>query len=98
MRHNGKTISIDWNELKRKKIINSTIVFPMVFVVLAQDEKSFFAFENPYTSIPKLKNDTIEIDGKYYKLNGAGINLNENLKPIQAYQEFNHSWKEFSIR
>lgn len=96
MRHNSKTISIDWNELKKTKIINSTIGNTTVFVVLAQDEKSFFAFENPSSSIPQLKNDTIEIDGKYYKLNGAGINLNENLKPILAYQEFNHSWKEFS--
>jgi hypothetical protein len=70
-----------------------------VFVVLLSDNKSFFAYKNPFSAVPKLINNTLVIDADKtytYQLNGLGINGAQNLKPVKAYQEFLHSWKHFS--
>jgi hypothetical protein len=70
-----------------------------VFVVLLSDNKSFFAYENPFSAVPKLINNTLVIDADKtytYQLNGHGIDGAQNLKSVKAYQEFLHSWKHFS--
>jgi hypothetical protein len=65
------------------------------FLILANDGKSFFAFQNPFNTVVSFVNDTLQIAGKKYKLNGAGIDTSFNLKPVKAYQEFWHSWQTF---
>jgi hypothetical protein len=99
LKSQGKSKYIDWNELKRKRIVQVQLNQSNVFVVLLSDNKSFFAYENPFSAVPKLINNTLEIvaDKTYtYQLNGHGINGAQNLKPVKAYQEFLHSWKHFS--
>lgn len=99
LKRDGKTKFIDWNELKRKRIVQVEMNPAKVFVVLLNDNKSFFAYENPFGAMPKLVNGTlvIEADKRYtYQLNGQGIGDTQNLKPVKAYQEFLHSWKHFS--
>ena len=87
--------AFDWNELKQKKIMQSRIGNTNAFIILAKDGKSFFAYQNPFNNIVYFKNDTLQIAGKKYKLNGVGIDTAFNLKPIKAYQEFWHSWQRF---
>lgn len=99
VKSNGKSKHIDWNELKRKRIVQVEMNQSKVFVVLLNDNKSFFAYENPFGAVPKLIHDTlvIEADKRYtYPLNGQGIGGSQSLKPVKAYQEFLHSWKHFS--
>lgn len=111
LKRDGKTKYIDWNELKRKRIVQVQLNQSKVFVVLLKDNKSFFAYENPFGAVPKLINNTLVIDAATencstiidsraktytYQLNGHGINDSQNLKPVKAYQEFLHSWKHFS--
>ena len=99
VKSNGKSKYIDWNELKRKRIVQVEMNQSKVFVVLLNDNKSFFAYENPFGAVPKLIHDTlvIEADKRYtYPLNGQGIGGSQSLKPVKAYQEFLHSWKHFS--
>ncbi|NBX87166.1 MAG: DUF3179 domain-containing protein [Bacteroidetes bacterium] len=111
LKSHGKSKYIDWNELKRKRIVQVQLNQSNVFVVLLSDNKSFFAYENPYSAMPKLINNTLVIDADTencytiidwraktytYQLNGHGINDSQNLKPLKAYQEFLHSWKHFS--
>jgi hypothetical protein len=99
LKSQGKSMYIDWNELKRKRIVQVQLKQSNVFVVLLSDNKSFFAYENPFSEMPKLINNTlvIESDKTYtYHLNGHGIDGAQNLKPVKAYQEFLHSWKHFS--
>ena len=110
LKRNGTTAYIDWNELKRKRIVQTTMDQMPVFVVISKDNKSFFAFENPYASAPECINNIIRIKANSnpserkdpyenihtYQLNGQGINHQERLKPVRAYQEFLHSWKQFS--
>jgi len=63
--------AFDWNELKQKRILQSKIGSANAFVVLANDGKSFFAYENNFAATPKLFNDTILLNNKKYKLNGV---------------------------
>lgn len=88
--------AFDWNELKQKRILQSRIGKTYVFVVLANDNKSFFAYQNKFSVSPKVFNDTILLNSKKYKLNGVGIDTAFALKPLNAYQEFWHSWQYFS--
>lgn len=93
---NNDSKAFDWNELKKKRLLQSKVGNTNVFVVLAGDDKSFFAYENTFVSTPELINDTILLNNKKFKLNGLGIDTGFALKPLNAYQEFWHSWKYFS--
>ncbi|MBC7937273.1 MAG: DUF3179 domain-containing protein [Rhizobacter sp.] len=90
------TKTFDWNELKQKRILQGKIGNSHAFVILAKDDKSFFAYENIFTASPELINDTIHLNNKKYKLDGTGTDTSHNLTPLNAYQEFWHSWKYFS--
>lgn len=87
----------DWNQLLIERIINDTIDGKNIVVVLAQDDKSFFAFERPDEKVVfRLQNDTIIGAGHSYHINGKAIDNSAALKPLAAYQEFWHSWKFFN--
>lgn len=87
----------DWNRLKKERIIVDIIGAVPVLIVLADDDKSFFAFErqNDQTAFT-LRNDTIILNDKYYVISGLPINNALPLKPLPAYQEFWHSWRTFN--
>lgn len=86
----------DWNELKSKKIIEDKIESTPVLIALANDNKSFFAFERPdNNSTFNLKNDTLIYNTHHYRIDGKGIDTSFSLKPLQASQEFWHSWRTF---
>ena len=87
----------DWNQLLKDRIINDIIDGKNIVVVLAQDDKSFFAFERPDEKVVfRLQNDTIIGAGHSYNINGIAIDNSTALKPLPAYQEFWHSWKFFN--
>jgi len=87
----------DWNQLKAQRIINDKLDEKNIVVVLAKDDKSFFAFENPdAVNRFTLRNDTLILNNLQYQVNGKAINGNASLKPLPAYQEFWHSWKTFN--
>ncbi len=89
--------SFDWNQLKKERIIMDKIGNQPVVVVLARDDKSFFAFERlDENAIFNLSNDTILYNQHRYKINGLAINTTVSLKPLPAYQEFLHSWNTFN--
>ena len=88
--------AFDWLRLKRERVINNQVGNQPVLVVLAADNKSFFAFERPTKEAHFLiKNDTLSIDNKRFMLNGNSVDKSSSLKPIKAYQEFWHSWQTF---
>ncbi len=92
---NKQHMVFDWNELVKKRVLTGSFGNTQLFVVLAKDNKSFFAFENFTNAQPMNQNDTIIIGARKFKLNGYGIDTAFNLKRIKAYQEFLHSWKAF---
>ena len=87
----------DWNQLKTKRIIHDKIDNTSLLVVLAADDKSFFAFERPgENSSFTLSNDTLISGSNHYRIDGKGIDTSFSLKPLPAYQEFWHSWRTFN--
>jgi hypothetical protein len=87
----------DWNKLKAQRIIQDKLGNSFVLLVLAKDDKSFFAFEMPNAENRfTIHNDTLVQNNLQYSINGKAINGNADLKPLPAYQEFWHSWKTFN--
>jgi Protein of unknown function (DUF3179) len=87
----------DWNQLKTERIIHDKINNTPLLIVLANDNKSFFAFENPQeNSLFILNNDTLILNNHHYRIDGKGIDTSFSLKPLPAYQEFWHSWRTFN--
>ena len=87
----------DWNTLKAQRIIQDKMGNTPILLVLAKDEKSFYAFERPnIKSFFNLSNDTLLLNNHHYKINGTGIDTTFSLKQLSAYQEFWHSWKFFN--
>lgn len=87
----------DWNKLKAERILQDTAGAVSILLVLATDEKSFFAFERQSEKdIFSLRGDTIFLNNHRFTINGKGIDTSFSLKPLPAYQEFWHSWKTFN--
>jgi hypothetical protein len=87
----------DWNRLKEERIVRDKIGFKTILIVLAADNKSFFAYELPTAdNIVSAIGDTILVNNYRYRLDGKGIDTAVNLKQINASQEFWHSWKTFN--
>jgi Protein of unknown function (DUF3179) len=96
IRIGNKAKAYDWNRLKKERIIHDTFNRTAVLLLLAKDDKSFFAFErSSYNDLFLLSNDTVSLGNNHFRVNGTGIDTTLNLKPIIAYQEFWHSWRTF---
>lgn len=94
-----KRKAYDWNELKAKRLVADKIGETPVLLVLAGDDKSFFAFERPdYTHAFFLHQDTLLYNNHYFRIDGKGIDTAYSLKRLPAYQEFWHSWQTFNPR
>jgi hypothetical protein len=92
----GQDRAYDWNELKKEKLIEDTLAGRELFILLASDSSSFFAFEKSgLKGSVKVEKDTISLGEKRFRLDGIGIDTEMQLIKVPAYQEFWHSWKAF---
>ncbi|GAB2536393.1 DUF3179 domain-containing (seleno)protein [Spirosoma aerophilum] len=86
----------DWNRLKRERIIHDELGSHPVLLVLAKDNRSFFAFERPTASTRfVLNNETLKTGNQPFLLSGRSLSPGPNLSRLQAHQEFWHSWQTF---
>ena len=86
----------DWNDLKKKSIIHDTIGQKALVLIVSSDGQSFAAYERPVNKFFTLKHDTLFSDDAAYDFSGRDLaNPSNKLRPIQAYQEFWHSWTAF---
>lgn len=94
---NHSSLAVDWNRLKKERSINTTVGGTPVAIVLAADDKSFFAFEKSGgPGQVSVRNDTVFYDNTAYSFLGKPYGgVGENIRPINAYQEFWHSWRTF---
>lgn len=95
VKYKDANIAFDWNTLLKKRVVQKVVKNTAICVVLAQDNTSFFAFENPSRELPQWLGDTLYLQNKKYNLQGVGIDTTARLKSLHAYQEFWHSWKTF---
>jgi hypothetical protein len=97
VRAGNESKAYDWNALTKERIIYDNIGELPVMLVLADDNKSFFAFEAPYKDARiTMHHDTLSIGAYAYTLDGKGINTSSSLKRLFASQEFWHSWRTFN--
>jgi len=89
--------AFDWRRLIKEKGINERVGSVPVFVTIAGDNQSFFAFEKPDAEESySIRNDTIFDKYGSYNLLGKRIaGTGADLKRINAYQEYWHSWRTF---
>jgi hypothetical protein len=95
----------DWNDLKKKRVINDEIEKTPLVVVLENDTASFhvwsrivandtlvFAYSDSLKTFTDTKtNSKWEWNGRCLEGSWQGASLNT----IQSYQEYWHSWKTF---
>jgi hypothetical protein len=91
---NGASKAYDWNRLHREGVVNDTVGGAPVVVLLGPDSVSYFAFRRPTPSARfALRGDSLVADGHAYALSGQGPS--GRLEPLNASQEFWHSWRTF---
>lgn len=91
---NGQSKAYDWNRLRREGCVNDVVGGKPIVLALASDKASFFAFvrPNPATSFA-VRNDSLVAGGTAYAFSGQGAT--GALEPVNASQEFWHSWRTF---
>ena len=89
--------AFDWNRLRKERIIHDQVGDTPIVLVLASDNKSFFAFRRPDEQAQfTLRNDTLLLGSMRYDLAGRPVSGEGSpLEKVQAYQEFWHSWRTF---
>lgn len=92
----GQARAYDWNQLKNEKLIEDTLAGKELFIFLAADSSSFFAYgKSGVKGSVRVEKDTIILGEKRFRLDGKGIDTSLSLQKVAAYQEFWHSWKSF---
>jgi len=89
--------AFDWNRLKKEIVINDYVGTSPVILALASDKKSFFAFRRDSTiDTFYVRNDTLFLGSHTFNLLGKSLDEDgTNLRRVNAYQEFWHSWQTF---
>jgi hypothetical protein len=87
----------DWNKLQKERIIYDTVNNIPIAVIVSKDNSSFVVFERQNNDqIFTLVNDTLISQDNSYTFMGVSQNpAKPNLKKLNAYQEYWHSWKTF---
>jgi hypothetical protein len=91
----------DWNDLVSLRIINDTLNAVPILLTLEGDTASFHVFKRDSLSfkliVPgdKLQDEQTQSEWSLRGESVGGDFMGKRLPPVQAYQEFWHSWKTF---
>lgn len=93
----GGAKAYDWNKLKASGSIRDRAGNQEVLLLLNQDTQSFVVFEIPqHVQSYQWTGDTLYLDSAAYSFTGKSQDSGRpDLKRLQAYQEFWHSWRTF---
>lgn len=95
-KNTGAAKAYDWNRLKRERVVHDVLGNRPVLLVLANDNRSFFAYERPATNARfVLRHDTLVNSTQLYSLAGRALTAGPDLVRLPAHQEFWHSWQTF---
>jgi hypothetical protein len=90
---NDESKAYDWNRLVRETVVNDTLGGRPIVLVLAADKRSYFAFVRPDSTAFSVRNDSLIAGPNAWAFTGRGAGA--PLEPINASQEFWHSWRTF---
>jgi hypothetical protein len=87
----------DWNRLQSERIIHDELGGRPIAIILSEDKQSFAAFERLNNEqMFSLRNDTLISAVNRYNFVGKSLDSSKsNLKRLNAYQEYWHSWQIF---
>lgn len=87
----------DWNRLQKERIIHDDLNNTPIAVVLSKDNSSFVVLQRTDKGQTfALNNDTLTSSGNSYTFSGESLNAAmPDLKRLNAYQEYWHSWNTF---
>jgi hypothetical protein len=92
----GQYRAYDWNTLTARRVWEDTLGGVPLCIVVSADSSGFYAVQKPNAAaVVRLSGDTLQIDGRSYRLDGQGIDTVGKLSRLPAYQEFWHSWRQF---
>jgi hypothetical protein len=91
---NGQSKAYDWNRLRRESVVNDVLGGKPIVLALASDKSSFCAFVRPSAANSfAVRHDSLVAGATTYAFSGQGEN--GALEPVNASQEFWHSWRTF---
>jgi hypothetical protein len=101
--HNKISRAYDWNELVKKRVINDSLPQLPVVLVLESDSASYHVWNRSVNNQSLefiIDNNTLKdiTTNSVWNFNGVcvfGPMAGQELKPVQASQEFWHSWQTF---
>lgn len=103
--HGKEAKAYDWNELVARRILQDSLPGLPLLVALESDTASFHVWSRSVngTVLRFEKEENIQLlkdanTGSAWDMNGAcvfGVMRGAQLQPVQASQEFWHSWKNF---
>ena len=92
---NGVSRAYDWNRLLRETVISDTLGGKPIVLALASDRRSYFAFVRKDSATRfTVRNDSLVAGPDAWAFTGRGGTA-PALEPINASQEFWHSWRTF---
>lgn len=90
----GSAVAFDWNRLRRERVVNHVVGGTPIVLALAPDDASFYAYARPDSGMVfALRGDSLVAGADAWALDGSGPA--GKLTPVQASQEFWHSWRTF---
>ncbi|HEV8084678.1 MAG TPA: DUF3179 domain-containing (seleno)protein [Chitinophagaceae bacterium] len=103
--YNHSSKAYDWNELVKKKMIQDSIAGLPIVLALEKDTASFHVYDRRVDGsvlhFQSVSNNDLLVDqntNSTWNMDGlciAGTLKGERLVPVQAYNEFWHSWQTF---
>ena len=87
----------DWNELKRKKLIQDVIHHQPIIILVSDHDRNLAGFKRiSNDQVFEMKGDTLTDGLIKYDLNGKSLQPGgQDLTRIAVYQEYWHSWRTF---
>ena len=91
---NSESRAYDWNRLARESVVNDVLGGRPIVLALAADRRSYFAFVRPDSlAMFSVRGDSLVAGDNAWAFTGRGGP--GQLEPINASQEFWHSWRTF---
>ncbi len=92
-----KSKAYDWNLLQKERILYDILAEKPIAIILSKDSSSFVVLERmDKNQIFIVQNDTLKSKENTYNFAGKSLNLlGDDLKRVNAYQEYWHSWQTF---
>lgn len=104
IRHDNASKAYDWNQLIRNRVIEDSVNELRIVIAVEDDNASFHVWNRMVNNrllhfVPDSSGIKDTVTGSVWNHDGIcidGLLKGERLKPIQASQEFWHSWKAFN--